>query len=114
MEDTLEVKEAPGTGKVFAIGDCMDLAVPKLGFLAGMEGMNVAKQIKASSAGKPLKSRKPPVVPISMVPVGKSGGVAYLPIGLVVGDFMTKKMKSENVFLSKYWSDLRAGKPPVV
>lgn len=114
MEDTLEVKEAPGSGKVFAIGDCMDLAVPKLGFLAGMEGSNVVKQIKASAAGKPLKSGKPPVVPISMVPVGKSGGVSYLPIGMVVGDFMTKKMKSEDVFSWKYWGDLRAGKAPAV
>lgn len=92
----------------------MDLAVPKLGFLAGMEGMNVVKQITASAAGQPLKSGKPPVIAISMVPVGKSGRVSYLPIGLVVGDFMTKKTKSEGVFLWKYWGDLSAGKPPVV
>ena len=114
MKDTLEVKEAPGTGKVFAIGDCVDLAVPKLGFLAFMEGANVVKQIKASAAGKPLESGKPPVVAVSMVPVGKSGGVSYLPMGAVVGDFMTKKMKSENVFASMIWGALRAGKPPVV
>lgn len=42
-KDTLEVKEAPGAGKVFAIGDCTDVAVPKLGVLAGMEGMSVTK-----------------------------------------------------------------------
>lgn len=114
MKDTLEVKEAPGTGKVFAIGDCIDLAVPKLGFLAFMEGANVVKQIKASAARKPLKSGKPPALAISMVPVGKSGGVSYLPIGAVVGDFMTRKMKSEDVFVSKIWGDLKAGKPPAV
>ena len=51
MEDTLDVKEAPGTGKVFAVGDCMDLPVPKVAFLAGAEGASVAKQVMASAAG---------------------------------------------------------------
>lgn len=114
VEDTLEVKEAPGSGKVFAVGDCMDLEVPKTGYLAGAEGAIVAKQVKASAAGKPLKSGKPPVMPISLVPVGKSGGVASMPMGMVMGDYMTKTMKSKDMFASKYWGDLGAGKPPAV
>ena len=114
MEDTLEVKEAPGSGKVFAVGDCVDLDVPKLGILAGMEGMSVAKQVKASAAGKPLKSCKPPVVPVAIVPVGKSGGVSSLPMGIVVGDFATKTIKSKNIFTWKVWRELGAGEPPAV
>lgn len=114
VEDTLEVKEAPGAGKVFAIGDCTDLEVPKTGYLAGAEGANVAKQVTASAAGKTLKSGKPPVMPVSFVPVGKSGGVASMPMKIVVGDYMTKTIKSKDLFVSKYWGDLGAGKPPAV
>lgn len=113
MEDTLEVKEAPGSGKVFAVGDCMDLPVPKIAYLASGEGASVAKQIAASAAGKPLKSGKPDVMAVSLVPVGKSGGVSSLPMGIVVGDFLTKTIKSKDMFASKYWGELNAGKPPV-
>ncbi|CAN0120382.1 unnamed protein product, partial [Hapterophycus canaliculatus] len=101
-------------GKVFAVGDCIDLAVPKVAYLAGVEGATVATQIMASAAGKPLKSGKPSVLPVSMVPVGKSGGVSTLPMGIVVGDFMTKTMKSKDMFASKYWAYLNAGKAPAV
>lgn len=113
MDDTLEVKEAPGTGKVFAIGDCMDLPVPKIAYLAGGEGASVAKQIMASAAGKPLKSAKPSVLPVSLVPVGKTGGVSTFPMGVVVGDWVTKTMKSKDMFCAKYWAELNAGKAPV-
>lgn len=114
MEDTLEVKDAPGSGKVFACGDCMDIEVPKLGTLAMQEGMSVAKQVIASAAGKPLKSRKPPNMAISVVPVGKRGGVASMPMGIVAGDFMTKTIKSKDVHASQVWGVLNAGKPPAV
>lgn len=114
MEDTLEVKEAPGSGKVFAVGDCIDLPVPKIAYLAGIEGVTVATQIAASAAGKPLKSGKPSVMPISLVPVGKSGGVSTFPMGIVVGDFITKTVKSKDMFAAKYWTLLNAGKAPAV
>ena len=112
MEDTLEVKEAPGTGKVFAVGDCMDLPVPKIAYLAGAEGTSVAKQVIASAAGKPLKSAKPSVLPVSLVPIGKNGGVSTFPMSFVAGDWVTRVMKSKDMFCSKYWTMLNAGKAP--
>ncbi|CAN0178885.1 unnamed protein product [Pylaiella littoralis] len=126
VEDTFEVKgSGPGsTKRVFAVGDCTDLAVPKTAYLANIEGASVAKQIVAASADaaaaaaggkpKPLKSAKPMVLPISLVPVGKSGGVSSLPMGIVVGDFLTRRVKSKDMFVSKYWAELNAGKPPVI
>ncbi|CAN0242248.1 unnamed protein product, partial [Ectocarpus sp. 12 AP-2014] len=104
VNDTFEVIEAPGSGKVFAVGDCMDLPVPKIAYLAGAEGDSVAKQVAASAAGKPLKSAAPLVMPVSLVPVGKTGGVSSLPMGIVVGDFMTRNIKSKDMFVSKYWT----------
>ncbi|CAM9537965.1 unnamed protein product [Ectocarpus sp. 8 AP-2014] len=112
VNDTFEVIEAPGSGKVFAVGDCMDLPVPKIAYLAGAEGDSVAKQVAASAAGKPLKSAAPSVMPVSLVPVGKTGGVSSLPMGIVVGDFMTRNIKSKDMFVSKYWAVLKAGKAP--
>lgn len=112
MNDTFEVIEAPGSGKVFAVGDCMNLPVPKIAYLAGIEGQSMAKQVAASAAGKPLKSAAPSVLPVSLVPVGKGGGVSTLPMGIVVGDFMTRNIKSKDMFVSKYWSILKAGKAP--
>lgn len=128
MEDTFEVKgAAAGSGsrtKVFAVGDCTDLPVPKIAYLANIEGGSVAKQIIAASAAaaaageggepKPLKSAKPSVMPISLVPVGKSGGVSSLPMGIVAGDFVTRTAKSKDMFVSKYWAEFNAGKQPVV
>lgn len=114
VDETFEVKEAPGSGKVFAVGDCMDIPVPKIAYLAGAMGASVAKQIAASAAGKPLKSAKPSALPVSLVPVGKSGGVSSLPMGIVVGDWMTKTIKSKDMFVGKYWTELNAGKAPAV
>eukprot|EP00752_Nemacystus_decipiens_P010539 g9385.t1 len=112
VDDTLEVKDAPGWGRVFAIGDCIDLPVPKIAYLAGEMGKSVAKQVAASAAGKPLKSAKPSALPVSLVPVGKSGGVSTFPMGIVVGDWVTRKAKSADMFCAKYWTELKAGKAP--
>ncbi|CAN0170679.1 unnamed protein product, partial [Scytosiphon promiscuus] len=102
VKDTLEVKEAPGSGKVFAAGDCVDLDIPKIIHAASTEGATVAKQIKASAAGKPLmKNAKPMVIPLSVVPVGKSGGVSTFPLGVVAGDFVTRTIKSKHMFAAK-------------
>lgn len=108
------MKGAGGGGKVFAMGDCTDLPLPKLAYLAGDEADIVAKQVAISAAGKPLKDAVPSVLPISLVPIGKSGGVSSLPMGLVVGDFMTRKFKSQDMFTAKYWALCNAGKPPAV
>lgn len=112
VERTLEVKGAGGGGKVFAIGDCINLPIPKTAYIAGEQGKAIAKQITASAAGKLLKDIVPVVPVMSVVPVGKSGGVSVLPVmgGMVVGDFVTRNIKSVDMFASKYWKELGMGK----
>lgn len=112
MDDDFEVKEAPGSGKVFAIGDCTDMHVRKIAPLAGADGVSVAKQVTASAAGKPLKSAKPSYLAVSVVPVGKTGGVSTLPMRIVVGDWATRTIKSQDMLCSRFWGKLNAGKAP--
>lgn len=112
VDRTLEVKGAGG--KVFAIGDSVALPVPKLAFNANLMGEAIGKNLAASVAGKPLKDIVPVPQPLSMVPVGSKKGVSAMPMGFVVGDFLTRKMKSKDLFLSKYWAFLGAGKPPAI
>ena len=114
VERTFEVKGAGGGGKVFAIGDCTNLPIPKIAYLAGTQGTAIAKQVAASAADKVLKDIVPTILTVSLVPVGKSGGVSVLPMGFVVGDYMTKTAKSEDMFVTKYWKELGMGKPPAV
>lgn len=99
---------------MFAIGDCIDLAIPKIAYLAGQMGEVIDKNIAASAAGKPLKDLVPPVQPVSLVPVGSKGGVSALPMGFVMGDFVTRNAKSSDLFCTKFWGGLNAGKPPAV
>lgn len=99
---------------MFAIGDCTDLPMPKLAYLAGLMGEAVIKNVKASATGKPLKDIAPVPAPVALVPVGSNGGVSALPMGFVVGDFMTRNIKSKDLFATKYWTLLGAGKPPAV
>lgn len=111
VERTFEVKGAGGGGKVFAIGDCTNLPIPKMAYTAGEQGKAIAKQIAASASGKPLKDIVPVVQVMSVVPVGKSGGVSVLPVmgGTVMGDFITRNIKSVDMFASKYWKELGMG-----
>lgn len=99
---------------MFALGDCADIPVPKMAYLAGAQGSVVAKQVAVSAAGKPLMDAMAAPLAVSLVPVGKSGGVSVFPMGIVVGDFVTRNMKSRDLFVSKYWGEMNAGKPPSV
>lgn len=101
---------------MFAIGDCTNLPVPKMAYTAGEQGKVIAKQIAASAAGKLLKDIVPSVAVMSVVPVGKSGGVSILPVmgGMVMGDFVTRNIKSADMFASKYWKELGMGKDMAV
>ena len=114
VDNTFEVKGAGGGGKVFALGDCADIPVPKMAYLAGGQGLVVAKQVAASAAGKPLKGAIPKPQAVSLVPVGKSGGVSLLPMGIVAGDFLTRNIKSRDLFASKFWGEMNAGKAPPI
>ncbi|CAN0419159.1 unnamed protein product [Laminaria digitata] len=83
-----------------------------MAYLAGAQGLVVAKQVALSAAGKPLQDAIPTPLAVSLVPVGKSGGVSLLPMGIVVGDFITRMIKSRDLFVAKFWGEMNAGSPP--
>lgn len=101
-------------GKVFAIGDCTDLPLAKMAYTADLCGVAVVKNVTASLNDTPLKDLVPSVPPMSVVPVGSTGGVSLFPMGIVAGDFITKMIKSKGLFCSKFWAVLNAGTPPTV
>lgn len=113
VETTFEVKGAAGTAKVFAIGDCADLAIPKLAYTAGQCGDVIIKNITASANGNPLLDVAPSDPNMCSVPVGSRGGVTLTPFG-VMGDNTTRIMKAKGLLCGRFWSELHAGKPPTV
>lgn len=114
VEKTFEVKGAGAGGKVFAMGDCVDLPLPKSAYCAGAQADAVAKQVAISAAGRPLMNAVPSILPVCFVPIGKSGGVSALPMGFVVGDFITRKVKAADMLTNKFWALCNAGKPPAM
>lgn len=79
-----------------------------------MEGAAVVKSVTASANGKPLRDAVPSVPAAAVVPVGSNGGVSALPMGFVVGDYMTAIIKSRGLLCTRFWRDLNAGPPPTV
>lgn len=65
----------------------------------------VAKPVLTAYKGAPMN--------IMAVTVGRSGGLTQFSTSLVFGDFVTRMIKAKDLFLSRYWSTLRAGKVPV-
>lgn len=109
----MKVKGASARGKVFAIGDCTDLPVAKLGYLANTMGDTIGKNITASAAGKSLQNIAPTPMAITVLPVGSKGGVSAMPLGFVMGDFVTRNVKASDLFVGQTWGRMNAGKPPV-
>ena len=45
------------------------------------------------------------------VPIGRHSGVGQLPNGMVVGDFATKKIKGQDLFISRQWKSMKQSAP---
>ena len=78
----------------------------KIFFLAG----NVSANIRNLLDGKALKKYKAGN-PAMFVPLGRNGGVGELPNGIVVGDFATKKIKSQDLFITRTWKSMSQNAP---
>ena len=46
-----------------------------------------------------------------VVPLGKNGGVGQLPNGMVIGDFATKKLKGQDLLVSRQWKTMKQNPP---
>ena len=62
----------------------------------------IAHNVKSLMSGKKLKVYTPSPA-FMMVTLGRTGGVGQLPNGMVVGNFLTKKLKSSKLFTDKFW-----------
>lgn len=93
---------------IYAIGDAADIkGEAKMAYKAGKQSELVAKNIQASIAGTPQADYELP--PDAMlITLGKNGGTANLPFfgGLVMGNWVSKSVKSKGLFIENRWADL--------
>ncbi|XP_072033678.1 ferroptosis suppressor protein 1-like [Amphiura filiformis] len=101
-----EFLRVEGYTDVFAIGDCSAAdGEAKLAFKASVHAEVVAQNLQLHEDGKHLKTYKPPINMI-VVPLGRNGGVAQMGNSIVVGNMITKIVKSKHLFTSRYWGDM--------
>ncbi len=101
--------QVEGLTDVFAIGDCCESGAAKLAYVAAYQGELVADNIWYSVEKKGLKSWKDPGV-MMILPIGRNGGMFQVGTW-VFGSFLSKKIKSEHLFLKKYWGDMKQKVP---
>ncbi|CAM9604844.1 unnamed protein product [Phaeothamnion confervicola] len=111
VADTFAVTADNAGGVIFAVGDCNDLALPKLGYLAGEAGKAVAKNAALAAALQPLKPLAGKPQAMALVPVARLRGAGQL-VYPVIGDFFTRTIKGKDLFCTKTWGAIGAGVPP--
>uniref|UniRef100_K3WRA2 FAD/NAD(P)-binding domain-containing protein n=1 Tax=Globisporangium ultimum (strain ATCC 200006 / CBS 805.95 / DAOM BR144) TaxID=431595 RepID=K3WRA2_GLOUD len=115
VNDKLQFAD-PRYGHLFALGDASSHATPKLGFWAGEQGKHVGAELAAvlrktqSQVTKPFPKVE---VEVLLVPLGPNGGVGQLPVlgGTVVGNVITRMIKSKDMFVTKAWESFGAVAP---
>lgn len=95
---------------IFAIGDCCNSKEIKEAFIAGLHAANVSANIRNLLDCKVLKKYKAGN-PAMLVPIGRNGGVGEILNGMVIGDFATKKIKSQDLFISRQWKSMKQSAP---
>lgn len=96
---------------VFAIGDLAATGEGMTVVSASRHAPWLAKTIRSLAQGKPLESLpvyKPWKVPPILIPLGPERGASVMPIGskgMVVGDWLTAKIKGKQLFLPRYIKD---------
>jgi hypothetical protein len=58
-----------------------------------------------------MRMPDPADLKVIIVSLGSTGGVSELPFG-VFGDFMSRYLKSKDLFVPKYWKEANLGWPP--
>ncbi|EQC25352.1 hypothetical protein SDRG_16762 [Saprolegnia diclina VS20] len=104
----------PKYPNVYALGDASNHPSPKMAYIAG-------EQAKFLAAGLVKKIKKgTPLAPFAagstqglLIPIGRDGGVAQLPIfgGIFAGDWLVRMVKSKDYFATKTWATWNAALP---
>lgn len=102
---------------MFVLGDASNHPTPKLGYWAGEQAKFLARELaiaardpKAAAFTKPFPKVN---VEAMILPLGPNGGVSQLPVmcGTVVGDIMTRTIKSKDMMAGLVWKNLGAKLP---
>ncbi|XP_038051094.1 ferroptosis suppressor protein 1-like [Patiria miniata] len=115
MEKTGHLKvnqflQVEGLDDVLAIGDCCNVDPLKLAYMAAMQAELAVKNLELLAQGKTkLKAWAAPGT-LMVVPVGRNGGM-FQKDSLVFGSFLSRKIKSEALFTSRYWRDMKQKVP---
>lgn len=105
-----EYFQVEGFENVFAVGDCCNGKEIKEAYVAGLHADHLSGNIRRLNDNKPLKCYKAGRSAM-IVPVGKDGGVTELPNGMVLGNFATKKIKSERLLIPDFWKKMKQSVP---
>ncbi|XP_077988307.1 ferroptosis suppressor protein 1-like [Glandiceps talaboti] len=100
VNEYLQVK---GYNNIYAVGDCTDVKETKMAHNAEKHGEIVAKNLLRIAHGKEKKLYKPAGT-LMVVSIGRNGGV-FQSGSMVFGSWMSKKIKSEDMFLKKFYND---------
>eukprot|EP00735_Rhodelphis_limneticus_P010968 TRINITY_DN4007_c0_g1::TRINITY_DN4007_c0_g1_i1::g.11844::m.11844 TRINITY_DN4007_c0_g1::TRINITY_DN4007_c0_g1_i1::g.11844 ORF type:complete len:389 (+),score=81.92,sp/Q54NS8/AIFB_DICDI/40.99/4e-82,Pyr_redox_2/PF07992.9/1.6e-18,Pyr_redox_2/PF07992.9/6.2e+03,Pyr_redox/PF00070.22/0.00062,Pyr_redox/PF00070.22/8.8e-12,K_oxygenase/PF13434.1/0.2,K_oxygenase/PF13434.1/0.00016,NAD_binding_7/PF13241.1/0.14,NAD_binding_7/PF13241.1/0.11,Pyr_redox_3/PF13738.1/17,Pyr_redox_3/PF13738.1/0.00075,Lycopene_cycl/PF05 len=103
--------QVEGYTNIFAAGDISNVAEAKMAFTAGLHAEHISKTIMLLHNKKPLQKGYVPAPAVMLVPLGPNGGVGQMPNGWVVGDCISKMIKSKSLFAQQNWKLLNA-KPP--
>ncbi|KAF4043303.1 Pyridine nucleotide-disulfide oxidoreductase [Phytophthora infestans] len=101
---------------MFALGDVCNHPSPKMAFIAGEQGKFLAGELIAVIRNKQLSFTKPfpgAATEAMISPLGPNGGVTQLPLfgGIVMGNWVTKTIKSKDYFAGQIWSSIGATVP---
>jgi len=104
-----EFLQVEGYNDIFAIGDCNNFDVTKLALEAQMQGDKTFQNLVHLGRKESLDPYKKDTFRM-VVPIGRDGGVCQNG-KMVMGDFLARKIKAEDVFVSKMWKDMCQTQP---
>ncbi len=114
VKDTMQVDHQNYENHVFVLGDASNHPTPKMGYWAMQQGSHLAESlIKHIMVGEALVPFDGPDTEAIIIPLGPRGGVTQLPLcgGFVVGNFMTRMIKSKDLMVEMSWKNLNAKMP---
>ncbi|XP_033065219.1 apoptosis-inducing factor 2 [Trachypithecus francoisi] len=101
--------QVEGHSNVYAIGDCADVRMPKMAYLAGLHANIAVANIVNSVKQRPLQAYKPGALTF-LLSMGRNDGVGQIS-GFYVGRLMVRLTKSRDVFVSTSWKTMRQSPP---
>lgn len=94
---------------VYVIGDANNHPTPKLLLWAMQQGQHLAKNLASfiqSNGQTEMTEFKATSTELLIIPFGPEGGIGQLPLfgGLLVGNFLTKLIKSKDLMAGMFWT----------